>query len=244
MDRQIQLGKIAVNVVFKDIKNIHLSVCPPDGEVKIAAPEHMNLDTIRVYAISKLTWIKQQQRKFLNQPRETAREYLNLESHFVWGKRYLLNVAYTEDALGVFLKHSKIMLRVKPGTDTEQKQAILEDWYRTILKEAARPLIEKWQRRLGVQVKRLYVQRMKTKWGSCNPESQSIRLNSELAKKAPECLEYIVLHEMMHLLERRHNERFVGLMDHHLPNWRDIRAELNLATLGYENWNRDDLAQT
>ncbi|MGZ8160356.1 MAG: M48 family metallopeptidase [Methylobacter sp.] len=236
MRQQIQLGEIAVNVVFKDIKNIHLSVCPPDGEVKIAAPQHMNLDIIRVYAISKLGWIKQQQNKFLHQQRETEREYLNLESHYVWGKRYLLNVAYTENALGVFLKHSKIMLRVKPETDTEQKQAILETWYRSILKEAARSLIEKWERRLGVKVKRLYVQRMKTKWGSCNPVAQSIRLNSELAKKTPECLDYIVLHEMMHLLERRHNEQFVILMDRHLPNWRMHRDELNRSPLGYEKW--------
>lgn len=236
MAQQIQLGEIVVCVVFKDIKNIHLSVCPPDGEVKIAAPQHMNLDTIRIYAISKLGWIKQQQNKFLHQQRETEREYLNLESHYVWGKRYLLNVAYTENALGVFLKHSKIMLRVKPGTDTEQKQAILETWYRGILKEAAGSLIEKWERRLGVKVKRLYVQRMKTKWGSCNPAAQSIRLNSELAKKTPECLEYIVLHEMMHLLERHHNEQFVILMDRHLPNWRMHRDELNRSPLGYESW--------
>jgi predicted metal-dependent hydrolase len=236
MCEKIQLGEITVNVVFKDIKNIHLSVCPPDGEVKIAAPQHMNLDIIRVYVIAKLGWIKQQQNKFLHQQRETEREYLNLESHYVWGKRYLLNVAYTENALGVFLKHSKIMLRVKPETDTEQKQAILETWYRSILKVAARSLIEKWERRLGVKIKRLYVQRMKTKWGSCNPAAQSIRLNSELAKKTPECLEYIVLHEMMHLLERHHNEQFVILMDRHLPNWRMHRDELNRSPLGYERW--------
>jgi len=142
--------------------------CPPDGKVKIAAPTRMSLDTIRVFAISKLAWIRRQQNKLREQERETPREYLNLESHYVWGKQYLLSIAYTEDALGVFLQHSKIVLRAKPGTDTEQRQAILEEWYRKILKEAAQPLIAKWEANLGVKVKRLFVQRMKTKWGSCN----------------------------------------------------------------------------
>lgn len=237
MGTEVQLGDIAVEVVFKDIKNVHLSVCPPDGKVKIAAPNRMNLDTIRVFAISKLAWIKQQQNKLREQQRETPREYLNLESHYVWGKQYLLSIAYTENALGVFLQHSKIVLRVKPGTDTEQKQAILERWYRNILKDAAQPLIAKWEANLSVKVKRLFVQRMKTKWGSCNSDAQSIRLNSELAKKPPECLEYIILHEMMHLLERKHNDRFVVLMDRHMPNWRAFRDELNRAPLGYESWN-------
>lgn len=237
MGTEVQLSDIAVEVVFKDIKNVHLSVCPPDGKVKIAAPNRMSLDTIRVFAISKLAWIKQQQNKLREQQRETPREYLNLESHYVWGKQYLLSIAYTENALGVFLQHSKIVLRVKPGTDTEQKQAILERWYRNILKDAAQPLIAKWETNLGVKVKRLFVQRMKTKWGSCNSDAQSIRLNSELSKKPPECLEYIILHEMMHLLERKHNDRFVALMDKHMPNWRAFRDELNRAPLGYESWN-------
>lgn len=237
MATEVQLGDIAVEVVFKDIKNVHLSVCPPDGKVKIAAPTRMSLDNIRVFAISKLAWIKQQQNKFREQERETPREYLNLESHYVWGKQYLLRIAYTDDALGVFLQHSKIVLRVKPETDTEQKQAILEEWYRAILKKAAQPLIVKWESILGVKVKRLFVQRMKTKWGSCNPDAQSIRLNSELAKKAPECLEYSILHEMMHLLERHHNDRFVALMDRHMPNWHVYRNELNRAPLKHEDWD-------
>ncbi|MDO8843441.1 M48 family metallopeptidase [Methylicorpusculum sp.] len=233
---EVQLGDITVDVVFKDIKNVHLSVCPPDGKVKIAAPIRMNLDTIRVYAISKLAWIKQQQRKLREQARETPREYLNLESHYVWGQRYLLSIAYSENAVGVFLKHRKIVLRLPPDSDQEKKQIMLEAWYREILKQAAQPLIAKWASVLGVTVSKVFVQRMKTKWGSCNPKAQSIRLNSELAKKAPACLEYIVLHEMMHLLERHHNDRFMALMDSHMPNWRSQRDELNRAPLGYENW--------
>lgn len=237
MVAEVQLGDITVDVVFKDIKNVHLSVCPPDGNVKIAAPIRMNLDTIRVYAISKLGWIKQQQKKLRDQARETPREYLNRESHYVWGQRYLLSIAYTDNAVGVFLKHKKIVLRLPPDSDQEKKQAMLEAWYREILKQAAQPLIAKWALVLGVTVSKLFVQRMKTKWGSCNPDAQSIRLNSELAKKAPACLEYIVLHEMMHLLERHHNDRFMALMDSHMPNWRSQRDELNRAPLGYERWS-------
>jgi predicted metal-dependent hydrolase len=236
MVTEVQLGEMTVDVVFKDIKNVHLSVCPPDGKVKIAAPIRMNLDTIRVYAISKLAWIKQQQKKLRNQARETPREYLNLESHYVWGQRYLLSIAYSENAVGVFLKHKKIVLRLPAGSDQEKKQTMLEAWYREILKQAAQPLIAKWESILGVTVSKVFVQRMKTKWGSCNPDAQSIRLNSELAKKSPACLEYIVLHEMMHLLERRHNDRFMALMDRHMPNWRSLRDELNQAPLGYESW--------
>jgi len=237
MVAEVQLGDITVDVVFKDIKNVHLSVCPPDGKVKIAAPIRMNLDTIRVDAISKLGWIKQQQKKLRDQARETPREYLNRESHYVWGQRYLLSIAYSENAVGVFLKHKKIVLRLPPDSDQEKKQAMLEAWYREILKQAAQPLITKWASILEVTVNKLFVQRMKTKWGSCNPDAQSIRLNSELAKKSPACLEYIVLHEMMHLLERHHNDRFMALMDSHMPNWRSQRDELNRAPLGYESWS-------
>lgn len=236
MPTQIQLGDLAIDVVFKDIKNLHLSVCPPDGKVKIAAPSRMKLDSIRVFAISKLAWIKQQQLKLQNQQRETPREYLDRESHYLWGKRYLLQVAYSEDALGIFLRHSKIILRVKPGTDRETKQAILEDWYRQLLKEAISPLIAKWQPILGVTVSRFYVQRMKTKWGSCNPSAKSIRLNAELAKKPPEYLEYIVVHEMAHLLEATHSKRFYSLMDQWLPNWQQLRVGLNQLPVRQENW--------
>ena len=236
MASQLQLGDMAVDVVFKDIKNIHLGVYPPDGRVRISAPTRMNLDTIRVFAISKLAWIKQQQKKLNTQLRETPREYLDRESHYVWGKRYLLRVVYTEDALGVFLKHSKIVLRLKPGSDQEQKQTTLEEWYREILKAAVQPLLAKWQPILGVNVQRIYVQRMKTKWGSCTPAAHSIRLNSELAKKPPECLEYIVVHEMAHLLEPTHNVRFHSLMDQFMPNWRHYRDELNKLPLRQEDW--------
>jgi predicted metal-dependent hydrolase len=237
MPSQIHLGDIEVEVVFKDIKNVHLSVYPPDGKVKISAPMHMALDTVRVFAISKLTWIKQQQKKLREQERETPREYLDRESHYVWGKRYLLRVVYTESALGVYLRHSKIILRLRPGATQEDKQAILEQWYREILKEAVQSLITKWEPIIGVKVARFFVQRMKTKWGSCNSAAGSIRINAELAKKPPECLEYIVVHEMTHLLEPSHNSRFITLMDQFMPNWLFYKDELNKLPVRHEDWS-------
>ena len=169
MVRQLKLGDIAVDVVLKDIKNVHLSVHPPTGRVRISAPSRMSLDNIRVFAISKLGWIKQQQKKLQEQERETPREYLDRESHYVWGKRYLLTVIESDQAPSVELKHNRMLLRVRPGTDEKRRQALVEGWYREQLKNAVPPLIAKWEPLLGVKVKRFFVQRMKTKWGSCNP---------------------------------------------------------------------------
>jgi predicted metal-dependent hydrolase len=236
MVTQIKLGDIAVEVVKKDIKNIHLSVYPPAGKVRISAPLRMNLDTIRVFAISKLGWIKQQQKKLREQERETPREYLDHESHYVWGKRYLLKVIESDETPGVELKHSQMQLRVRPGASDEKKQAVVEEWYRAQLKQAVPALIAKWEPLLGVKVGRFFVQKMKTKWGSCRPDSGSIRFNTELAKKPPECLEYIVAHEMIHLVEPTHNHRFTTLMDQFMPNWRLCRAELNRLPVRHEDW--------
>lgn len=233
---QVQLGNIAVDVVLKDIKNVHLSVYPPMGRVRIAAPSRMSLDTIRVFAISKLSWIKQQQKKLREQERETPREYLNRESQYLWGKRYLLTVREDNKALSIELKHSRILLRVRPGTSEERKQALFEAWHREQLKKALLPLIAKWQPLIGVTVNRVFVQRMKTKWGSCNPTARHIRLNTELAKKPHECLEYIVVHEMAHLLEPTHNSRFITLMDRFIPKWQFYREALNRLPVRHETW--------
>jgi predicted metal-dependent hydrolase len=236
MVTQIQLGDIAVDVVKKDIKNIHLSVYPPNGRVRISAPLRMNLDTIRVFAISKLGWIKQQQKKLREQERETPREYLDRESHYAWGKRYLLKVIEGDEAPSVELKHNKMRLQVRPGASDEKKQAIIEEWYRERIKQAVPSLIAKWEPIMGVKVERFYVQKMKTKWGSCSPSTKSIRLNTDLAKKPKECLEYLVVHEMAHLLEPTHNNRFISLMDQFMPNWRFYRAELNRLPVRHEDW--------
>jgi predicted metal-dependent hydrolase len=197
MATRFNLGEIPVDVVLKDIKNIHLSVYPPSGTVRISAPSRMSLDTIRVFAISKLGWIKQQQSKLRGQERESPREYLDRESHYVWGRRYLLQVVECDEPPSIELKHKRMVLRVRPGADEARKQAVMEDWYRAEIKKAATPLIAKWEPVLGVKADRVFVQRMKTRWGSCNTATHSIRLNTDLAKKPADCLEYIVVHEMV-----------------------------------------------
>jgi predicted metal-dependent hydrolase len=236
MGTQIAFGDITVDVVLKDIKNIHLSVYPPSGRVRIAAPFRISLDTIRVFAISRLGWIKQQQKKLQEQARETRREYVDRESHYLWGKRYLLKVSEGNAAPSVALQHSCMLLRVRPGADTQKKQAIVEAWYRWQLKQAVPPLIARWEPLLGVKVERFFVRRMKTKWGSCNHGARTIRLNTELAKKPRECLEYIVVHEMTHLLEPTHNARFMELMDQFLPQWQFYRDQLNQLPVSHADW--------
>ena len=236
MPTQVKLGNIAVDVVLKDIKNVHLSVHPPTGRVTISAPSRMNLDTIRVFAISKLGWIKQQQRKLQKQERETAREYLDRESHYVWGRRYLLKVSESEGPPSVELRHNRMHLRVRPGSDETKRHAIVEEWYREQLKQAVSPFVEKWEQLIGVKVRRVFVQRMKTKWGSCNHRARTIRLNTDLAKKPRECLEYLVVHELVHLLEPTHNAHFIGLMDQFMPKWSFYRQRLNRLPVRHETW--------
>jgi predicted metal-dependent hydrolase len=237
VSEQVQLGDLAVDVIRKDIKNIHLSVHPPTGRVSIAAPSRMSLEMLRIFAISKLSWIRQQQHKLQDQDRESPREYLNRESHYLWGKRYLLKLTELDAAPVIHLKHISLLLQLRPGASDEKKRAVLEEWYRKQLKAELPALIEKWQRLIGVKAERFHVRRMKTKWGSCSPESSSIRLNTELAKKPRECLEYIVVHELLHLLEPTHNARFVALMDHYLPKWQSCRQLLNRLPVRHESWS-------
>lgn len=232
----MKLNDLDVEVIHKNIKNVHLSVYPPDGKVKVSAPVSMTPDIVRVFVIAKLGWIKKQQTKLRLQEREAPREYIDRESHFVWGKRYLLKVDEKDASPSVELKHSRMLLSVHPGTCSEKKRAILEAWYRNNLKQAIPALIEKWQLRMGVSVQKFYVQRMKTKWGSCSVHSGSIRINTELAKKPLACLEYIIVHEMTHLLEPTHNSRFIALMDQFMPKWRFYRDELNRLPVRHEDW--------
>lgn len=237
MTAQIQLGEMDVAVVRKDIKNVHLSVHPPTGRVTIAAPAHMAMDTIRVFAITKLAWIRKQQTKLLEQEREAPREFLDRESHYVWGKRYMLKVIENDQAPSIELKHSKMLLHVRPGTSQPKCQVIVDEWYRLQLRLAAMPVIAKWEIRLGVKAERLFIQRMKTKWGSCNHHARTIRLNTDLAKKPAECLEYLVVHELVHLLEPTHNAHFVELMDQLMPKWRAQQDTLNRLPVRHEHWS-------
>jgi predicted metal-dependent hydrolase len=236
MVTQIQLGDIAVDVVLKDIKNVHLSVLPPSGRVRISAPARMSLDTIRAFAASKLDWIKKQQARLQAQERETRREYLDRESHFVWGERYLLKVLEEERPPFVLLEHGHMLLAVRPGADEAKRREVAEGWYREELKRAVPPLLAKWEPLIGVKVERFYAQRMKTKWGSCNPRARSVRLNTDLAKKPRECLEYVVVHEMVHILEPTHNARFVALMDQAMPQWREYKEQLKRLPISHGAW--------
>lgn len=236
MTMQLRLGDVEVDVLFKDIKNIHLSVHPPTGRVRISAPTGTQVDALRAFAATKLGWIRKQQRAIQSQPRDTRRDFIARESHYVWGRRYLLKIVEGSRAQGVELQPRHMILHVHPGADRDKREAIIEDWYRTQVREEATLLIEKWQQRLGVEVQKLFVQRMKTRWGGCNHDKRHIRLNTELARKPPHCLNYIVLHEMAHLLDPTHGDHFVALMDLHMPSWHERREELNQLPVRHEDW--------
>ena len=242
MSVTIKLGDITLDVTQKKIKNVHLSVYPPVGNVRISAPSHMSLDTIRAFAITKLDWIKKQQKKVQEQARETPREYIDRESHYVWGERYLLKLVEREGAPSVEIKHNNLVLQVRPGADRDKKQAIVDLWHRQQITIVLTSLIEKWEPVMDVHVTNFYVRRMKTLWGSCNPKAGSIRLNSELAKKPIECLEYVVVHEMVHLLERSHGQRLIAFMDQFMPLWRHHKDALNQLPVKHENWVLPPLA--
>jgi len=233
---RLQLAEIPIDVVRKDIKNVHLSVHPPSGRVRIAAPQHLSTDAIRAFAIGKLSWIRRQQTKLRGQERETAREYIDRESHYVWGRRCLLKVVERDAPSTVEWRHHRLTLAIRPHTAPTRRAEILDAWYRTQLRAEAEPLAARWQRRLGVRMASLYVQRMRTRWGSCNPAVGTIRLNTELAKKPRECLEYILVHELLHLIEPTHNARFVALMDRSLPGWAHRRDLLNRLPVRHQEW--------
>jgi predicted metal-dependent hydrolase len=234
MSELIKLGDIAIHLTRKAIKNVHLSVLPPDGRVTLTAPKDTRLEVARAYAISKLAWIRQQQTQLKNQARETPRLYVERESHYLWGRRYLLSVVEQDSKPYVSLDHKRIILSVRPGSDQAKRAAVIHDWHKALLHACIPALIEKWQPRLGVQVTAYFLQKMKTKWGSCKSRQGHIRLNTELVKKPKDLLEYVLVHEMAHLLEPTHNARFISMMDRHYPTWREARAELNELPLGAE----------
>ena len=236
MASRVRIGDMDVDVVFKDVKNVHLSVHPPSGAVRVTAPERMTLDTVRVFALAKRDWIKRQQRTLREQRRETPREYLERESHDVWGRRYLLHITEKDAAPMVELRHRTLWLQVRPGTDGAGRQTVVEGWYREQIKRAVPALLTHWEPIVGAKAQHVFVRRMKTKWGSCNPVSGNIRLNTDLAKKPRVCLEYVLVHELVHLLEPTHNARFVELMDRLMPNWAVHRAVLNSLPLRHEQW--------
>jgi predicted metal-dependent hydrolase len=236
MNETIQIGDLSIRLTKKDIKNVHLSVHPPDGRITLTAPLATHLDVARAYAVSKLAWIRQQQQRLKNQARETPRVFVERESHHLWGRRYLMTVAYRDGKPTVSLDHRRITLTVRPGSDVVTRQRVMHAWHKSLLHEAVPPLIGKWERKLSVQVNAYFLQRMKTKWGSCNYNARHIRLNTELAKKPKDLLEYVIVHEMTHLIAPTHSERFVAILNENYPSWREARADLNELPLAAETW--------
>ena len=227
MNEVIELGEVRIHVTRKSVKNVHLSVHPPDGEVTLVAPVNTRLDVARAYAISKLPWIRNQRAKLQQQAREEPRQFVTRETLYLWGKRYLLEVEEKDTPPGVTWDHTRILLTVRPGSSHNKRAEVVHAWHKSLLHKAVPSLIQKWEQRLGVKVNRYYLQKMKTKWGSCNHKAGNIRLNTELVKKPKELLDYIVLHEVAHLLEPTHNERFINILDEHFSGWRTARDQLN-----------------
>lgn len=230
------LGDIKIELTQKSIKNVHLSVHPPHGVVRIAAPLHLSKETIRLYAISKLAWIKKQQKKIKGQERESKREFINKETHYFQGRKYLLRVFEVNEPPQVVLNKRHLDLYIRPNTTTEQRQRILNQWYRQEVKELTAAYIKKWEKVIPVKVRDYGVKRMKTKWGTCNIEAKRIWINLELAKKPLQCLEYIVVHEMVHLLERKHNDRFMAYLNKFMPRWKTYKDELNRLPVSHLEW--------
>ena len=234
---EITVSGVRVSIVRKAIKNLHLAVYPPHGRVLVAAPLAVSDEAVRLAVIGKLGWIKRQQARFESQPRQSEREMVSGESHYFLGQRFRLRVVHDEGPAKVVVRgKSTIELHVRRGMNAGQRERVLLRWYRRELKKLVPPLLEKWQAALGVQIDEWGIRRMKTRWGSCNPKARRIWLNLELAKKPAPCLEYLVVHELAHVIERHHNDRFVAILDKHLPHWRLHREELNSAPLAHETW--------
>lgn len=235
----LTVAGLDVDVVYKDIKNMHISVYPPIGRVRVAAPQRTTEDAIRLAVVQRLSWIKRQREQLQNAHRQTERKMVSGETHYVWGQRYLLDVSRRSGAFSVETKGNTLWVVTPSGTDAAGRFGALDRWYRRELKSVVPALLNKWQPILEVEANKVVVRRMKTKWGTCVTASQTIWLNPELAKKDPRCLEYIVVHELAHLRERGHGQKFVALMDQVLPDWRARRDELNDAPLGHEEWSQD-----
>lgn len=236
MTSTIQLGDIEIEVTSKGIKHAHLSVHPPNGRVTLVTPAGVSLEVARAFAITKLPWIRDQRARYLEQVREAPRQLVERETHYLWGRRYLLNIRYADTTPSVVLDHRRISMTVRPGAGVDKRAEVMHEWHKTLLHGVVPALIRKWERKLGVAVKGYFLQRMKTKWGSCNNRKGHIRLNTELVKKPKDLLEYVIVHEMVHLLEPAHSQRFIAILDEQYPAWREARAELNELPLSAEAW--------
>lgn len=236
-NKKLKVSNLMIQTVKKDIKNIHLGVYPPTGRVRVAAPLSTTDDTITMLVASKMPWIRRQQRRFLAQERETPREYVSGESHFFLGRRYLLNVTPIDGTPRVEIRRmTRIDMKVRPNTSHDQKRALLDSFYRSELRKMIPGMLDKWERKLDVRTEDVRIRRMKTKWGSCNSVEGRIWLNLELAKTLPRCIEYVIVHELTHLIERHHSDRFTEILSSALPNHRHDKALLNRGPLGHFEW--------
>lgn len=236
MSETLKLGDLSVALTRKAVKHVHLSVHPPEGRVSLVAPIGTRMEIARAYAISKLPWIRTQQAKFTEQARESQRRFITRETHYLWGRRYLLTMEQQGTKPSVRLDHRGITLAMRPGSTMAIRAKVMHEWHKSLLHELVPVMIARWAPRLGVRVVGYFLQRMKTKWGSCNDRTGTIRLNTELVKKPKDLLEYVVVHEMLHLIEPVHSERFLALMSKYYPAWREARIELNELPLGAETW--------
>ncbi|GGD30267.1 metal-dependent hydrolase [Microbacterium faecale] len=235
-DNYLTVGGIDVDVVFKDIKHLHIGVYPPLGRVRVAAPSRFDDDTIRLAVVQRLSWIRRRRKELAGAARQSMREMVTGESHYVWGARKRLKVVERAGRSHIELDGERLVLYTSTNSTSEQRRAVLDRWYREQLRNVLPGLISRWESELGVMVPKWTVRKMKTKWGSCNRETHNVWFNVELAKKDPVCLEYIVVHELMHYFERNHGGTFTTLMDRYLPDWRVRRDELNGAPLAEEAW--------
>lgn len=227
------VGGIDIQVTKKKIKNMYIRVLPPEGAVLITVPENTSDDALRMFAVSRIAWIKKQKQKFVDQARQTQRQYISGESYYVWGRRYRLEVVYSSVRNDVYISRSKLILQVRKESTDKQREAILNEWYRDQLKMAIPSVVEKCERIVGVHAAEWHVKNMRTKWGSCIAEHKRIWLNLQLAKKSPDCLEYVIIHELVHLLVRNHSDRFREYMDKYCPMWRTVKDSLNSQPLDY-----------
>lgn len=238
MEEKVKIGNFEVTIVKKDIKNFHLSVLPPLGKVRVAVPNKTDNEAIRLFILSKTPWIKKQIKKFKDQERESQREFISGESHYFKGQRYILNVKYHNSSPKIVIRNkTNIDFYIKKGLSREKREEAFYKWYRNELISILSEIIIKWENKLGVKTNEHKVKKMKTKWGTCNQKNKRIWLNVELIKKPLIHLEYVVLHELVHLIERTHNEVFLFYMDNHMPQWRTYREELNSLSLSYQKWN-------
>jgi predicted metal-dependent hydrolase len=239
MSKTLQLGDISIQLTRKAVKHVHLSVHPPEGRVSLVAPISTRAEVARAYAISKLAWIRTQRAKFAEQARESPCRFVGRETHYLWGRRYLLSVEHQDAKPRVRLDHRRVTLVVRPGSTQAVRARVMHEWHKSLLHQIVPRLIAKWESRLRLRVAGYFLQHMKTKWGGCNHKAGHIRLNTELVKKPKDLLEYVIVHEMIHLIEPRHSDHFLAILQRHYPAWREARLELNDLPLAAEVWARN-----